>query len=146
MNHSKEDLKYLDPETNEKYLPYVIEPSVGVDRLILSIISDAYQKEMVDDEERLVLKINPALAPIKATILPLVKKYHSEKANDIYAKLCKYFSCTYDESGSIGKRYRRVDDNTLNSNTVTIRNRDTMAQITLNVEDVKDYIESKIVL
>ena len=157
MNHSKEDLKYLDPEPNEKYLPYVIEPSVGVDRLILSIISDAYQKEMVDDEERLVLKINPALAPIKATILPLVKKYHSEKANDIYAKLCKYFSCTYDESGSIGKRYRRsdaigtpftitVDDNTLNSNTVTIRNRDTMAQITLNVEDVKDYIESKIVL
>lgn len=157
MEHSSEDLRYLDQETNEKYLPYVIEPSVGVDRLILSILSDAYTKELVDDEERLVLKIHPALAPIKATILPLVKKFHSEKATDIYAKLSKYFSCSYDETGSIGKRYRRsdavgtpfsitIDDNTLNANTVTIRDRDTMEQITLNVDEIKDYIESKIVL
>lgn len=157
MKHSSEDLRYLDPDTNEKYLPYVIEPSVGVDRLILSLLSDAYTKEVVDDEERLVLKLKPALAPIKATILPLVKKFHSEKANDLYAKLSKYFYCTYDEAGSIGKRYRRcdavgtpfvitVDDDTINKNTVTIRDRDTMEQIVLNVDEIKDYIESKIVL
>jgi len=157
MEHSGEDLRYLDPETNEKYLPYVIEPSVGVDRLILSLLSDAYTKELVDDEERLVLKLHPALAPVKATILPLVKKFHAEKANDVYAKLSKYFYCSYDEAGSIGKRYRRsdaigtpftitIDDNTLNNNTVTVRDRDTMEQITLNIDEVKDYIESKIVL
>ena len=157
MEHSGEDLRYLDPETNEKYLPYVIEPSVGVDRLILAILADSYKKELVDDEERLVLKIHPALAPVKATILPLVKKIHAEKANDVYSDLSKYFNVSYDESGSIGKRYRRsdaigtpftitIDDNTLNSNTVTIRDRDTMEQITLNIDEVKDYIESKIVL
>jgi len=157
MEHSGEDLRYLDPETNEKYLPYVIEPSVGVDRLILSLLSDAYTKEVVDDEERVVLKLHPALSPIKVTILPLMKKLHSEKAQDIYANLSKYFSCSYDEAGSIGKRYRRsdaigtpfvitVDDETLNNETVTIRDRDTMEQITLKLDEVKDYIESKIVL
>ena len=157
IKHSGEDLRYLDPETNEKYIPYVIEPSVGVDRLLLAILADSYTEELVDDETRLVLKISPALAPIKVTILPLVKKLHSEKATDIYNNLAKHFSCSYDEAGSIGKRYRRsdaigtpftitVDDNTLNNNTVTIRNRDTMMQDTINLEDVKDYIESKIVL
>ena len=157
MEHSGEDLRYLDPETNEKYLPYVIEPSVGVDRLILSLLIDAYTKEVVDDEERIVLKLHPALSPIKVTILPLIKKIHGKKAQDIYAKLSKYFSCSYDEAGSIGKRYRRsdaigtpfvitVDDETLNNETITIRDRDTMEQITLNIEEVKDYIESKIVL
>ena len=157
MEHSGEDLRYLDPETNEKYLPYVIEPSVGVDRLILSLLTDAYTKEVVDDEERIVLKLHPALAPIKVTILPLIKKIHGKKAQDIYEKLSKYFSCSYDEAGSIGKRYRRsdaigtpfvitVDDETLNNETITIRDRDTMEQITLNIEEVKDYIESKIVL
>ncbi len=156
--HSGADLKYLDPETNEKYLPYVIEPSVGVERLILTLLCDSYTEEEISNgDTRLVLKIHPALAPIKATILPLVKKLHSEKANDIYAKLSSYFSCSYDEAGSIGKRYRRcdavgtpftitVDDNTLNDDTVTIRNRDTMEQITLKVSEVKDYIESKILL
>ncbi len=157
IEHSGADLRYLDPETNEKYIPYVIEPSVGVDRLILSVLADAYTEELVDDETRLVLKITPALAPIKVTILPLVKKLHSEKATDIYNNLAKHFSCSYDEAGSIGKRYRRsdaigtpftitVDDDTLNNNTVTIRNRDTMKQDVINLEDVKDYIESKIVL
>ena len=157
IKHSGEDLRYLDPETNEKYIPYVIEPSVGVDRLLLAILADSYQEELVDDETRLVLKISPALAPIKVTILPLVKKLHSEKATDIYNNLAKHFSCSYDEAGSIGKRYRRsdaigtpftitVDDDTLNNNTVTIRNRDTMMQDVINLEDVKDYIESKIVL
>ena len=157
MKHSCEDLRYLDPETNEKYLPYVIEPSLGVERLILALLVDSYTKEIVDDEERLVLKIHPALSPIKATVLPLVKKYHNEKATEIYNKLSSYFSVSYDDAGSIGKRYRRcdavgtpfvitVDDNTLNNNSVTIRNRDTMKQITLNIDEVKDYIDSKIVL
>ena len=157
MEHSSEDLRYLDPETNEKYLPYVIEPSVGVDRLILTILCDAYTKEIVENEERLVLKIHPALAPVKVTILPLVKKFHSEKANEVFQALSKYFYCSYDEAGSIGKRYRRsdaigtpfcitIDDNTLNENTITIRDRDTMEQITLSLDEVKDYIESKIVL
>lgn len=157
MKHSCEDLRYLDPETNEKYLPYVIEPSLGVERLILALLVDSYTKEIVDDEERLVLKIHPALSPIKATVLPLVKKYHNEKATEIYNKLSNYFSVSYDDAGSIGKRYRRcdavgtpfvitVDDNTLNNNSVTIRNRDTMKQITLNIDEVKDYIDSKIVL
>ncbi len=157
MEHSNEDLRYLDPETNLKYLPYVIEPSLGVDRLLLCILADAYHLEKLEDEERLVLKIHPALAPIKVTILPLVKKLHGEKAEDIYTKLTKYFSCSYDEAGSIGKRYRRcdaigtpfvvtVDDNTLNDNKVTLRLRDTMEQITLDVDEIKDYIESKILL
>jgi len=157
MEHSSEDLRYLDPENNEKYLPYVIEPSVGVDRLILSLLSDAYTKEVVDNEERVVLKLHPALAPVKVTILPLMKKIHGEKAQEIYNDLSKYFYCSYDEAGSIGKRYRRsdaigtpfcitIDDNTLNENTITIRDRDTMEQITLSLDEVKDYIESKIVL
>jgi len=154
QNMSGADLRYLDPETNEKYLPFVIEPSVGLDRLFLSILTDAYTKELVNGEERIVLKINPALAPFKVTILPLIKKVHASKANDIYAELCKYFACSYDEAGSIGKRYRRsdaigtpysitIDDNTLENNTVTLRDRDTMEQITLKVDEVKSYIEKK---
>lgn len=155
QEHSGEDLRYLDPETNEKYLPYVIEPSVGVDRLILTLLCDAYTKEVIDNEERVVLKIHPALAPVKVTILPLIKKFHNEKAMELYKELCKKFSCSYDEAGSIGKRYRRsdaigtpfcitVDDETLNNNTVTIRNRDTMEQIVLPIDEIKAYIEEKI--
>ncbi len=155
QNHSKVDLRYLDPETNEKYLPYVIEPSVGLDRLFLAVLADAYTKEIVENEERIVLKISPVLAPYKITILPLIKKAHSEKANDIYARLCKYFACYYDESGSIGKRYRRsdaigvpyaitIDDNTLENNTVTLRDRDTMEQITLNIDELVDYLNKKL--
>ena len=157
QEHSGEDLRYLDPETNEKYLPYVIEPSVGVDRLILTLLCDAYTKEVIDNEERVVLKIHPALAPVKATVLPLIKKFHNEKAMELYKELCKKFSCSYDEAGSIGKRYRRsdaigtpfcitVDDETLNNNTVTIRNRDTMEQIVLPIDEIKAYIEEKIYL
>ncbi len=153
--HSKKDLKYLDPETNEKYLPYVIEPSVGVDRLILAILCDAYREEQLENDTREVLKINPALAPYKAAVLPLVKKYHSEKADEIYKMLSKKFMVSYDEAGSIGKRYRRcdaigtplcitIDDDTLNNNTVTIRDRDTMEQITLNIDEVENYINEKI--
>ena len=155
QNHSGADLRYLDPETNEKYLPFVVEPSVGLDRLFLAVLTDAYTKENVNGEERIVLKVHPALAPFKVTILPLIKKVHADKANDIYAHLCKYFACSYDESGSIGKRYRRsdaigtpfaitIDDATLENDTVTLRDRDTMEQITLNVAELVDYINKKI--
>ena len=155
QEHSKQDLRYLDPVTNEKYLPYVIEPSVGLDRLVLALLSDAYKEEVLENETRLVLKINPALAPLKVTILPLIKKHHSEKAMEIYGDLAKDFMCTYDEAGSIGKRYRRsdavgtplcvtIDDETLNNNTVTVRDRDTMEQITMDLNDLKAYIHERV--
>ena len=151
------DLRYMDPETNEKYLPFVVEPSVGLDRLVLAILTNAYTKEMVEGEERVVLKIHPALAPFKVTILPLIKKVHAGKANDVYASLCKYFDCQYDESGSIGKRYRRsdaigtpfaitIDDNTIENDTVTLRDRDTMEQITLKIDELIPFISKKIEL
>ncbi len=155
IEHSKTDLSYLDPETNEKYIPYVIEPSVGLDRLVLAVLCDAYHKEMLDNDERLVLKIHPALAPYKVTILPLMKKIHAKRAMEIYGDLANEFMCGYDESGSIGKRYRRsdavgtpfaitVDDETLNNNIVTVRDRDTMEQIKLPVSELKSYIAKKI--
>ena len=153
---SCENLKYLDPETNEKYIPYVIEPSLGVERLFLTVLCDAYNEEVLEDgTTREVLKLHPYLAPYKVAVLPLVKKFHSEKAREIYRKLIKEFNCSYDETGNIGKRYRRsdaigtpfaitIDDETINNNTVTLRNRDTMEQITLNVNEVASYINEKI--
>ena len=155
-NHSGKKLEYLDPETNEKYIPYVIEPSVGCDRLVLALLCDAYDEEELEDgTTREVMHFNPSIAPYKVAVLPLVKKFHSEKAKEVYKVLSKYFMCTYDESGNIGKRYRRedaigtpwcitIDDNTLNDNSVTIRDRDTMKQITLNLDEVKDYVLEKI--
>ena len=156
MEHSKNDLRYLDPETNEKYLPYVIEPSVGVDRLFLAVLTDAYEEELLEDgTTREVLKLNPYLAPNKVTILPLIKKIHAEKAAEIYAMLCKDFNCSYDESGSIGKRYRRsdavgtpfaitIDDDTLENNIVTIRDRDTMQQTKISIKELNSYINERI--
>ena len=156
MEHSKQDLRYLDPETNEKYLPYVIEPSVGLDRLFLSVLCDGLKhEEIASGDIREVFKVLPSLAPIKATILPLIKKKHSEKAMEIYGKLCTEFYVSYDESGSIGKRYRRcdaigtpfaitVDDETLENNTVTIRDRDTMKQVKLNIDELVNYINERI--
>ena len=156
QDHSKTELKYLDPETNEKYVPYVIEPSVGVDRLLLAVLCNSYDEEILEGgDTREVLHIAPSLAPYKVTILPLAKKYHSEKANELYSMLSKHFMTSYDESGSIGKRYRRsdaigtpwcitVDDETINNGTVTIRDRDTMEQISLKVDDVVDYVNERI--
>ncbi len=153
---SKQNMTYLDPETNERYIPYVIEPSLGVDRVLLAFLSGAYDEEILDNgEAREVMRFHPALAPYKVSILPLVKKRHSEMAMEIYQKLSKYFMVSYDESGNIGRRYRRsdivgtpfaitVDDETLNNNTVTIRNRDTMEQITINLDEVINYIDDKI--
>ena len=156
MEHSKQDLRYLDPETNEKYVPYVVEPSLGLDRLLLAVLCDAYVKEKIgEDDEREVLRLHPYLAPYKVSILPLVKKVHGEKAKEIFGTLCSYFPVSYDETGSIGKRYRRsdaigtpfaltVDDETLNNDMVTIRDRDTMEQVTISLDEVKDYIEERI--
>ena len=147
---------YLDPETNEKYIPYVIEPSVGVERLVLTVLCDAYEEETLEDgTTREVMHFHPFVSPYKVAVLPLIKKYHSDKAMDIYQKLSKEFMTSYDEAGNIGKRYRRqdimgtpfcitIDDNTLNNNTVTIRDRDTMEQITIDLDEVVNYINEKI--
>lgn len=153
---SGEKMEYLDPETNEKYIPYVIEPSVGVERTVLTVLCDAYEEESLPDgTTREVMHFHPYLAPYKIAVLPLVKKFHSEKAQEIYRNLSKYFMVSYDETGNIGKRYRRadiigtpfaitIDDETLNNGTVTVRDRDTMEQVTIKVEEIKDFIESKI--
>ncbi len=153
--HSKTELKYLDPETNEKYVPYVIEPSVGVDRLLLAVLCNSYEEEELENDTREVLHILPSLAPYKACVLPLAKKYHGDKANEVYQELSKRFMTSYDESGSIGKRYRRcdaigtpfcitIDDETINNGTVTIRDRDTMKQETIKLNEVVNYIEERI--
>ena len=156
QEHSKTELKYLDSETNEKYVPYVIEPSVGVDRLFLAVICNSYEEEELEGgDSREVLKIAPSLAPYKVAVLPLAKKYHSEKANEVFELLSKNFMTSYDETGSIGKRYRRcdaigtpfavtVDDETINNGTVTVRDRDSMEQVTLKIEELIDYIEERI--
>ncbi len=147
---------YLDPETNEKYIPYVIEPSVGVDRMFLTVLCDAYEEEMLDNNEtREVLHLHPYLAPYKVAVLPLAKKYHSEKAHEVWKSLASKFSCSYDEAGSIGKRYRRcdaigtpfaitIDDETINNNTVTVRDRDTMEQVVVKLDELEDYIKERV--
>ena len=152
---SGKSMEYLDPETNEKYIPNVIEYSIGADRLTLAILCNSYEEETLENDTREVMHFHPAIAPYKVAVLPLVKKYHTDKAKEVFNNLSKYFMCTYDETGSIGKRYRRedvigtpfsitVDDETINNNTVTIRDRDTMNQITLSLDEVVNYIEEKI--
>lgn len=153
---SKQSMEYLDPETNEKYIPYVIEPSLGADRVVLAFLCNAYYKETVNNgEEREVLGLHPVLAPYKVSIFPLIKKYHAKEALELYHLLSSHFMVTYDEAGNIGKRYRRsdimgipyaitIDDDTLNEKTVTIRDRDTMEQIKLKIEEVIPYIEDKL--
>lgn len=149
-------MEYLDPETNEKYIPYVIEPSVGVERLVLMILCNSYEKELLESgDTREVMKFHPFLAPYKVAVLPLVKKYHKEKASEVYKAFAKNFMTTYDETGSIGKRYRRqdvigtpfcitVDEDTIENETVTIRDRDTMKQITLPIEEAVKYVEERV--
>ena len=147
--------EYLDPETNEKYIPYVIESTYGVDRTVLAVLFEAYHEEELENETREVLKLSPYLAPYKVTVLPLIKKIHSDKAKEVYQELSKHFMTTYDESGTIGKRYRRsdaigtpfsvtIDDDTLNNNTVTIRDRDTMKQEVIKLDELVKYVENKI--
>ena len=154
---SNKSMEYLDPDTNEKYIPYIVESTYGVGRTLLALLFESYVKETLEDgTEREVLKLSPYLAPYKASILPLIKKNHSEKANQLYEELSKYFLISYDETSNIGKRYRRqdaigtpycitIDDNTLNNNTVTIRNRDTMKQDIVKVDDIEKYIQDRII-
>lgn len=154
---SGKDMSYQDPVTNEKYIPYVIEPSLGVERLMLAYLCNAYDEETVgENDSRVVMHFHPAIAPFKAAILPLQKNL-SEKAKEIYATLSKRFMVDYDEAGSIGKRYRREDEigtplcitidfDTLEDNTVTVRDRDTMQQIRLKVSELENYISKKIEL
>lgn len=151
--HSGEDLTYFDPETNEHYLPYCVEPSVGVDRLFLMAIIEAYDEEVIDAEKndtRVVLHLHPVLAPIKAAVLPLSKKL-AEPAEKIYRDLSRHFMVDYDETGSIGKRYRRQDEigtpycitydfESENDGCVTVRDRDTMSQVRIPIGEVADYI------
>ena len=163
QNVSGKDLTYFDQETNEHYIPYVVEPSLGVERTVLSVLCDAYDEEVVDAEKndvRTVLRLNPFLAPFKAAVLPLSKKL-SEKATEIYEELSKYFSVDFDDAGSIGKRYRRedeigtplcitVDFETVGDaekegdNCVTVRDRDTMEQVRIPITELRAYIEKKI--
>ena len=153
--YSGVNTEYQDPDTNEKYIPYVIESTYGLDRTVLAVLFDAYEEEQLENDTREVMHLNPYLAPYKVAVLPLVKKYHKEKAEEIYDIFSKEFMTTYDETGSIGKRYRRqdvigtpwcitIDDETINNGTVTIRDRDTMEQITLKVEDTISYVKDRI--
>lgn len=152
---SGKKMDYQDPETNEKFTPNVIEYSIGADRLTLAILCQAYEEENLENDTREVMHFHPAIAPYKVAVLPLVKKYHADKAKELYKTFAKNFMTTYDETGSIGKRYRRqdvigtpycitIDDETINNGTVTIRNRDTMEQITLPIEDAITYVKKEI--
>ncbi len=155
QEYSGKSMLYLDPYTNEKHIPNVIEYSIGADRLTLAVMCEAYDEEKLENgETRVVMHFHPAIAPYKVAILPLQKNL-SEKAMDVYTKLSKYFMVTYDEAGSIGKRYRRQDEigtpmcvtidfDTLDNDTVTIRDRDTMEQIRLKIDDLINYIAEKI--
>ena len=154
MEASKEDLTYLDPETNERYVPYCVEPAVGVDRIFLAMMCNAYEEqEIAEGDTRTVLHLHPALAPYKVAVLPLSKKL-SEKADEVYTKLSKKFMCDYDEAGSIGKRYRREDEigtpycvtidfDTLEDESVTIRDRDTMEQVRVKIDELPAWLEGK---
>lgn len=153
---SGKSLAYLDPDTNEKIIPTVIEYSIGADRLTLALLCELYSEETLENgQTREVLKINPSLAPYKVAVFPLIKKVHSDKANEIFDLLSKNYMTVYDETQSIGKRYRRqdaigtpycitVDDETLNNNTVTVRERDTMKQETIKIEDLEKYLSERI--
>ena len=154
-NHSGKDMTYFDPETNEHYVPYVVEPSLGADRVALAFLVDAYDEEELDGGDvRVVLRLHPALAPVKAAVLPLSKKL-SERALELYDELAKEFPCDFDETGSIGKRYRREDEigtpfcitydfDTENDGCVTVRDRDTMEQVRLPISEVKAYISQRL--
>lgn len=155
QKHSNENMEYFDPDTNTKYLPYVVEPSVGVERLLLAVLTSAYEEETLEDgETREVLHLHPALAPFKAAVLPLTNKLN-EQATSLYQELSKHFMCDYDTSGKIGKRYRRQDAigtpfcitydfDSLEDGCVTLRDRDTMSQIRIKIDEVVEYINKKI--
>jgi len=156
QQHSGKSMEYLDPVTNEKYIPYCVEPSLGVDRMVLAFLCNAYEEETISEvDERTVLHLHPALAPFKAAVLPLQKNKLGERASAIHQELAKYFDVDYDETGSIGKRYRRqdeigtpvcitVDFDTETTDTVTVRDRDTMTQERIAISDLRRFLEDKI--
>ena len=153
---SGQNMEYLDSDNNEKYIPYVVESTIGVDRAFLTLLCDSYEEETLQDgTKREVLKLKPFISPYKVAVFPLIKKEHKDKAYELYELLSKYFSCTYDDTANIGKKYRRqdvigtplcitVDENTIKDNTVTIRDRDSMKQEVVNTNDLIQYIENKI--
>ncbi|MBO1623662.1 MULTISPECIES: glycine--tRNA ligase [Bacillus] len=154
MEHSNEDFNYIDPQTNERYVPYCIEPSLGADRVTLAFLCDAYEEEQLENDSRTVLRFHPALAPYKAAILPLSKKL-SEGAGEVFAELAKDFVVDFDETGSIGKRYRRQDEigtpfcitydfDSVEDKAVTVRDRDTMEQVRMPISELKSFLEKKI--
>ncbi len=155
QEYSGKSMLYLDPVTNEKYIPYVVEYSIGADRLMLAVLCNAYHEEDLEGgDTRVVMRLHPALAAYKVAVLPLQKNL-SEKAKEVYKTLSKQFMCTYDEAGSIGKRYRRQDEigtpycvtidfDSVNDNTVTLRDRDSMEQIRLNINELGSYVANKI--
>jgi len=155
MEHSKQEMSYLDPETNEKYVPYCIEPSLGCDRVALAFLCNSYEEQEIGEGDvRTVLHLHPAIAPFKVAVLPLSKKL-SEKSQEVYEKLSSKFMCDYDEAGSIGKRYRREDEigtpycvtidfDTLEDNQVTVRDRDTMEQVRISIDNLESWILDKI--
>ena len=155
QEYSGKSMEYFEQETNERFIPYIIESTIGPDRLLLALLCEAYTEETLsDDDTRIVLKLKPTVAPYKIAILPLTKK-QNEKAKEVLKKLSKKFSCTFDETGSIGKRYRRQDEigtpycitidyDTLNDDCVTIRDRDTMQQDRIEISKINQYIENKL--
>ena len=156
QEHSGENMEYIDPITNERFIPYVVEPSLGVDRMALVFLCNAYEEEQLEDgDTRVVLRLHPALAPFKVAVLPLQKNKLGEKAREVHRELSRYFMADYDESGSIGKRYRRqdeagtpycvtVDFETQEEGTVTVRDRDSMAQERVPLSELKNYLQQKI--
>jgi glycyl-tRNA synthetase len=152
---SGENMEYVDPITNERYIPYVIEPSLGVDRMVLAFLSNAYEEEQLENDTRVVLRLHPALAPFKACVLPLQKNKLGDLSQKVYQDLSRHFMVDYDESGSIGRRYRRQDEigtplcvtidfETEPTGTVTVRHRDSMEQDRVAIDGLKDYIEQGI--
>ncbi|MGP1608559.1 MAG: glycine--tRNA ligase [Clostridium sp.] len=156
QEYSGKSMEYLDEETKEKFIPYIVESTVGADRATLALLYEAYNEEELEDgTTRIVMKFNPKIAPYKLAVLPLLKNKHSEYAKKLYLELAKIVTVDYDESGSIGKRYRRqdingtpyvvtVDDNTLKNNEVTIRDRDSMQQETIKISEIEEYILNKL--
>lgn len=157
QEYSGRSMEYFDEASKEKYIPYIIESTYGVDRIVLALLAEGLREEKIgEDDTRVLLKIKPSLAPVKVNILPLIKKRHSEEAKKIYRVLNRYFMVQYDESGSIGKRYRRgdaigipfavtIDDNTLETGTVTVRERDSMSQETVPLEKLTAYLQERFI-
>jgi glycyl-tRNA synthetase len=152
---SGEDLKYRDPQTNEKYTPHVIEPAWGLDRTVLAILCEAYDEEEIEGEIRTILRLSPKVAPVKVAVFPLMKKEELSKiALEVYQTLKKSYICEYDDSGTIGKRYRRQDEigtpycitidfDSIEKGTVTVRDRDSLKQEIVKIEELNDFLKGK---